>query len=185
MPPPDDRCDDLFYLDDYSATPIIHGWQTYYTGFNLDLDLSGGESHVISTTRRKVDGRYPYVTRSFDASCFAGLGGHTYTLSGKIWITDANDNFVETDGKKLNKSARLTMNVEGVNIWSWWIPTIGDGTWYEFEKTITLPVDSSSASKAFIRIDEAVCFSSCLPLLMFAFHFHLANSSFPCDHLHL
>ncbi len=158
MPPPDDRCDDLFHLDDYTVTPTIHGWQTFYTGF--DMELPEGEMPVISTTKRKHDGGNPYVERSFDASCFAGLGGRTYLLFGKIRITDANGNFVETDGGTDHRSPRVSLSVEGVNNWSWRIPTNGDGTWQEIKKTIILPVDSSSASKVKLRIDKAVCSSS-------------------------
>lgn len=152
MPLPDGRCDSLFHYDDYAAG--VHGWQHFFAGLNISIP-EGETSYVISTTRRKNDGAHVSLTRPFDASCFAGLGGRTFMLSGFIRITDADSSFVESDGLN-NDSPRLRLVVEGISTWTWNLPTNGDGTWQEFSKTIELPVDSSAAIKAYISFDQAL-----------------------------
>lgn len=149
MPLPDERCDDLFHYDDYAAG--IHGWQNFFTGMDITQE---GESYIISTTRRKSDGGHVSLSRSLDASCFAGLGGRTFSLFGKMRITDSGGNYVATDGTS-DLSPKLTFTLDGVMSQVWRIATNSDGTWSEFSGLVTLPVDSSAAWKASIRLDKS------------------------------
>lgn len=178
MPPPDDRCDDLFSYDDYAAG--IHGWQVrtwrvaymallfalffahflaalscqqnFFTGYSLTQDEG---SWMISTTRRKHDGSHVSLSRNLDASCFKGLPGRSYTLFGKMKITDANDNCVDTDGTS-DASPRVIFTLDGVFSRSWFIPTSEDCSWTDWTRTIVLPEDTSGVWKARIVIDKAL-----------------------------
>eukprot|EP00984_Skeletonema_dohrnii_P032163 scaffold25708_cov83-Skeletonema_dohrnii-CCMP3373.AAC.1 len=168
MPPPDDRCNDLFYLDDFTTPPLFttypgmvtHGWQNYFTGGFL-IDHSEPGLPFFKTRSRSSDAGFPYILRYLDTTCFAGLGRRQYTLSMKIRIADTNGTYVETDGSSEDdKSPRILLNIQGLKSWEWRVPTNGDGSWHQFTKTITLPIDSSSAineasNEAYIRIDNA------------------------------
>ena len=150
MPPVDGRCDDLFHEDNY---PDIYGWQNFFAGIAVSQDDVDG-AYVISTLRRKSDRGHVNLSRTLDASCFKGLGGRRYRLFGKIRITDADGNYVSTDGSS-NVSPRVTFNLEGVTIKNWNVPTSSDGLWTDWSQEILLPDDTSSAWKARIFIDKA------------------------------
>ena len=141
-PVPDERCENLFFRDDYAAG--IHGWQHFFAGLSISEE---GGSYVISTTRRKSDRGHVNLSRSLDSSCFAGLGGRTFTLFGKIRTTDGS-NYVSS-------SPRLRLALDGWTTKTWNLPTNADGTWFEFSKDVTLPNDSSSISKVTIILDQA------------------------------
>jgi len=150
MPPVDGRCDDLFHEDNY---PDIYGWQNFFAGIAVSQDDVDG-AYVISTLRRKSDRGHVNLSRTLDASCFKGLGGRTYKLFGKIRMTDADGNYVSTDGS-YNVSPRVTFNLEDVTIKNWNVPTSSDGSWTDWSQEILLPDDTSSAWKARIFIDKA------------------------------
>ena len=150
MPEPDSRCEDLFRYDNYTAG--IHGWQNFFSGI-IVTPVSDG-SFIISTKRRKDDRGHVNLSRTLDASCIAGLGGRTFTVFGKIRMTDADGNYVQTDGSS-DASPKVAFVVPGVMSQSWNIATNADGSWAEFSRDITLPDDSSSAWKATIIIDKA------------------------------
>lgn len=151
MPSSDDsRCDNLFSDDNFSEG--IHGWQHFFAGIQVSQDETG--SWVIKTTRRKSDRGHVNLSRTFDASCFPGHEGRKYHLFGKIRITDADGNYVATDGTS-NASPKLLFNLAGVWSTSWNIPTSSDGTWTDWSQEITLPADLNSVWKAQIIIDKA------------------------------
>ena len=149
-PHENDRCDDLFKYDDYPNG--IHGWQNFFAGIAVSQDASG--SYMISTKRRKDDRGHVSLIRNLDTSCFAQLGGRTYTLTGKIRMINAEGNYEASDGTS-NLSPKVTVTLSGLKTWSWNIATNADGTWTQFSKTIVLPNDSSAVNKAVITIDKA------------------------------
>jgi len=150
MPEPDERCEDLFLYDEYEAN--IHGWQNFFAGIGVSQDET--QSYVISTLRRKNDRGHVNLSRSLDASCFKGLPGRKYTLFGKIRITDADGNYVATDGNS-DLSPKVSFNLEGVWSRNWRIATSEDGSWADWSQDITLPADTSAVWKATIVIDKA------------------------------
>lgn len=145
-----DRCDDLFKYDDYPNG--IHGWQNFFAGIAVSQDANG--SYMISTKRRKSDRGHVSLVRNLDTSCFAQLGGRTYSLTGKIRMVNADGSYEASDGTS-NLSPKVSVNLSGLKTWSWNIATNADGTWTQFSKKIVLPDDSSAVKKALITIDKA------------------------------
>mmetsp|Transcript_704 Transcript_704/g.756 ORF Transcript_704/g.756 Transcript_704/m.756 type:complete len:883 (+) Transcript_704:915-3563(+) len=148
MPPPDTRCNDLFFRDVY---PSDHGWQNFFAGMDISEDNG---SYVISTNRRKHDRGHVNLSRTLDASCFKGLSGRKYTIGGKIRIKDAEGLYVATDGTS-DVSPKVSFVMNGVMAKSWNIATSSDGTWTDWSAIITLPQDTSLVWKASIIIDKA------------------------------
>lgn len=158
MPPSDDiRCHDLFHEDDYPQG--IHGWQNFFAGIKVSQEDT---SWVISTKRRTSDANPACnLSRTLDASCFPGNSGRTYSLFGKIRITDANGDYVATPGTSelqpwgINYvSPRVSLILDGVKTWSWFVKTTSDGTWTDWSVDVILP-DTSAVWKATITIDQA------------------------------
>lgn len=163
MPPSDAiRCDNLFHKDDFPQG--IHGWQTFFAGIAVSQDETS--SYVINTTRRKDDHNPACsLSRTLDASCFPGNDGRTYSLFGKIRIADAEGNWIATDGTdakdpstgfSTHASPRVSLILNGVKTWRWFVETSSDGTWTDWSVDVTLPEDTSEVWKATIHIEHAV-----------------------------
>jgi hypothetical protein len=148
------RCDNLFKYDDYENG--IHGWQNFFSGISVSQDADG--EYVITTTRRKNDRGHVNLSRTLDASCFAHNSGRSFRLFGSIRMQDTQGMDVASDGtSNLSPRIRLIVNAGNAALISktWNIATASDGSWSDFDTEITLPADSSTATKAIIYIDMA------------------------------
>mmetsp|Transcript_33357 Transcript_33357/g.49078 ORF Transcript_33357/g.49078 Transcript_33357/m.49078 type:complete len:1022 (-) Transcript_33357:371-3436(-) len=151
IPESNERCKDLFYLDDYENE--IFGWQDTFAGLEINQE-NETQSYFVSTNKRKKNGlSNVLILRAIDASCLKANPGRTYTLSGKIRITNADGNQVETDGTDM-LSPMIVLHVNPSFTRTWRVATSADG-WTEWSKDIQLPNDMSEAWEAFIVIKES------------------------------
>lgn len=148
MPPSNERCDDLFYLDDFEND--IYGWQNSFAG-QRKYEEDG--SYIIATTGRKWNARSNVqFLRRIDTSCIIANPGRTYSLSGKIRITNIDDEQVETDGSD-SDSPGVYIDLQ---VWTYhfFVPTFADD-WSEFREDIVLPTDMEGLWRAELKFSNA------------------------------